>query len=380
MKVLHYNPQTESMVTQYVAMLVGAMVELKKEGANMENFVASSLSQFRQIMAAEHPDIVHLHGCWHSSLAVAEFIARKNEARVVVSPHGQLEPWVLHDRYFTYRLPRLIAYQRRIVSRAYAIIVMGNMEQRCVQKFTSNPRIEKVMNALITQKISEKMMARKVTEVYQKVLDSDTLGIMDENTYSVLSSLIKIGITGDSRWIDSERLKAVWAMSRTVAGKDNASSGWRQIFVYAYYEGIMPVILKGMGVVGIKEVPDFKVELIPCYLPKNYKPSVSVMPDVQDVNEQVVAYVKALSREASRNRLTISGLLELQRLLYDNEVNEDKLLLRLKESELETFAARLMQIMEEKTLLDEGYMIIAPLNDRKTKHLIKKIENRLKIQ
>lgn len=367
MKILHYNPHIDSMITQYVTMLANAMPE------HVGVFIATSLAQFCKLISGERPDIVHLHGCWNFSIAAAEYIGKKYGARIVVSPHGQLEPWIVHNRYFTYRLPRLIAYQRRIIADAYAIIAMGNMELRCIRQFTGNPRLEKVLNALITQKISDREMACQIADIYQKVLDSDTLQLMDDRTRDVLSSVIKLGITGDIRWIDRSSQNAL---------RENISDAqWRKVLLYACHEDILPVVTAGLSVAGLTEtLPDIDVEAIPHYLPKQYKPTVKSMPETAgDATEQAFVMVKRLYKEASHNRLAISHIIQLHQLLFDQEVDEDKLSEELSYSGIDKFASRLMQIMRDKTLLEEGYMVRQPINDRTTRRMMKKMENRLKI-
>ena len=365
MTILHYTPDADSMITQYVAMLSDKM------SFYAVNAAATSLAQFRKMLADIKPDIVHLHGCWHSSVAIAAYWGTHQGARIVLSPHGQLEPWVMRDRYLTFRLPRLIAFLHRVVSRAYAIIAMGNMEQRCIRRFTSNPRIEVVLNAVTTCKISEADMARSVYAIYNKVLDSNTLELMSDDTRDILATLIKAGVTGEARWVEGDRQNAACSLS------DAAS--WRQILLYAHHENIMDVVSRGMELTGAKPqtVPD--VKSIPCYMPKGFKPARAFTLTMTDANEQALYVIRALQKEASHNMISVNSLVQLQKLLYRNEINEEKLVETLSYHDIDRFAARLMAVMEDMTLLDEGYVILPPLRDRKTRRLQEKIENRLKI-
>lgn len=366
MKVLHYNPHTDSMITQYVTMLADSMSEYTDVS------VATSLAQFRKLSVSEHPDIVHLHGCWRSSIAVAAYIGKRHGARIVVSPHGQLEPWILHNRYLTYRLPRLIAYQRSVIADAYAVIAMGNMELRCIKRFTGNPRLEKVLNALITQKISVDEMARQIVGVYQKVLDSDTLELMDDDTRDALAVLIKAGITGNALYPDGSRME--------VGINPENGIRWRQLLLYARHEDIMPVVMRGISATGVTSLPDIDVAAIPYYAPKHSKPPIMfTLPPTSDAAEQTMYLVKSIHKEASHNRLAISYLIQLHKLLFEQEADEDKLTEMLMDRGLDKFVSRLMYIMSDMTLLEEGYMVAPPINDRITKRLRKKIENRLKI-
>lgn len=365
MTILHYTPDADSMIAQYVTMLTGAMSH------HAVNVTATSLAQFRKMLADTTPDIVHLHGCWHSSVAVAAYWGSRQGARIVLSPHGQLEPWVMRDRYLTFRLPRLVAFLHRVVRHAYAIIVMGNMEQRCVKRFTSNPRIEVVLNAVITCKISEAEMARSVYAVYNKVLDSNTLELMTDDTRDILATLIKAGVTGDVRWVEGDKLNAVQSLRSDIC--------WRQILLYAYHENIIDVVRHGMEITDAmpETMPD--VAAIPCYMPKGFKPAREFMLTMSDANEQALYVIKALRKEASHNLISVNSLIQLQKLLYGNEINEEKLVEALSYHGIDSFTARLMAVMEDLTMLDEGYMVMPPLRDRNMLRLQSKIENRLKI-
>ena len=76
---------------------------------------------------------------------------------------------------------------------------------------------------------------------------------------------------------------------------------------------------------------------------------------------------------------TLLHLIELHRELRRDSVDDDKLTEALEEKHISTDAARLMQILAELTLLDEGYMPLDPVDDRKTRQIRNIIANHLKI-
>lgn len=365
MTILHYNPDTDSMITKYVVMLVNSM------SGYAENVCANSLAQFQKLVREKRPDIVHIHGCWHWSIAIAEQLGRKSGARIVLSPHGQLEPWVLHSRYITYRLPRLMVYLRRLVHNAYSVIATGRMEQRCINRFTTNPRVEVVLNALITSKINEGDMCRQIYYIYNKVLSSSTWELMSEDTHRVTALLIKAGIAGDERWIDNDGRGLIKSFSDAEA--------WRQIMLYAHYENIRLAVLDGARVTGAVIPPMPDAGTIPCYLPKGFRQVTIAVKPAADVIEQFLHVFKALQKTASHNMLSVSCLVLLYEQMLKSDVDEGKLFEALAYNGLDKFAARLMAIMSDRLLLDEGHMILPPLSDRKTGTLRKMIDNRLKI-
>ena len=72
-------------------------------------------------------------------------------------------------------------------------------------------------------------------------------------------------------------------------------------------------------------------------------------------------------------------LIELTRELYRDNVNDDKIREALEEKKMDKFAGRLMQVLKEQTLLDEGYMPVDPINDRGTERIRNQIIRNLKI-
>ena len=72
-------------------------------------------------------------------------------------------------------------------------------------------------------------------------------------------------------------------------------------------------------------------------------------------------------------------LVELARELRRDTVDDDLLRQALEEKKLLKYASCLMQILQEQTLLDEGYMPLPPCDNRETRHIRKLIMNHLKI-
>ena len=72
-------------------------------------------------------------------------------------------------------------------------------------------------------------------------------------------------------------------------------------------------------------------------------------------------------------------LIELTRELYRDSVDDDQLQQSLEEKGMLKYASRLMQILHEQTLLDEGYMPLSPTDDRGTRQIRDLITNHLTI-
>lgn len=364
MKILHFHTGTDSMITKYINMLSDVMTEYA------EVYTASTLISFRKQFHKHHPDIVHIHGCWSIQTAFAALMAIRKEVRIVVTPHGQLEQWVMKQDYWTKKLPQTIVYQRRIVHLAYAVIVMGRMEESNLKQMKWSTRIETVRNPLVTETISEEEAGMRVYAIYQKIMDSDVLQLMDTTTAKAIRPLIKAGLTGNHQWLSDTEYNIF---------RNAEDISWRKIMVYAAQEGIIETIRHGIGVLGIS-IPDHSPESIPHYLPDGFVPH-SPISDIKndDANKRFVAIVGKAKKYTSSGKLTIYNIVELTAFLLNNDINDDKVKEQLSDKKLLKFAGRLMQIAADMTGLDEGFMPIDAIDDRKTNNMKSTINKHLKI-
>ena len=352
------------MITRYVDMLTSSM------GLEADNTVVTNESDAKEKLSSTFYDILHIHGCWQYSAYRVANIARRKGTRIVLSPYGQLEPWVVDENYWKEKLPKKLLYQRKMVERAYAIIIQGKMEEECFRKLGWNMRLEIIRNPIITHSISSTGMAQKTYLLYRKVLDSNTIELMKPQTREMLRCFIKAGITGDSKWVKSELTYI------------SDPEQWRYIHCYAYHEQISGLVLRGAHILNY-QVPDIDVQKIQCFLPQQ-----NAMPkSVQDAigmqyvseNDRLVATFRYIRKLMLHRQLTISHLCEVDKELREHDVEEDQLAETLKDNNLYKTACRFMQLLADHTGFDEGFMPVPPLNDRLTKQIKKQIYNHLKI-
>lgn len=364
MIILHFHTGTDSMTTQYVNMLADVMKEYA------EVYAASTIIPFRKLLHKHHPDIVHLHGCWSVQIAMAAHAAVQNGSRIVLTPHGQLEQWIIKQNYWKEKLPKTLAYQRRIVSRAYAVIAMGRMEENNLKRMKWNTRIETVRNPLITESITEAETGELIHAVYRKVTDTNVLQLMDNTTAGAIRPLIKAGLTGNHLWLSDTEYNIF---------RNPEDISWHKIMVYAAQENILETIRRGISVLGIS-VPDFTPETVPHYLPDNFVPS-SPISDIEgnDANKRLVAIIGKAKKFVSSGRLTIYNMVELTSTLLQNNIDDGKLKELLSDKNLLKFAGRLMKTAADMTGLDEGFMPVEAIDDRKTNKIKSTINKHLEI-
>jgi hypothetical protein len=207
-------------------------------------------------------------------------------------------------------------------------------------------------------------MASQTFAIYQKVLDSNTLEQMDDNTLAALRAIIKVGIMGDKRWVAPESF-------------DPRLIEWRKLLIFAEHENIVNYIDYGIRKLGLS-APLIDTTRIAAYYPNSYTRPRPIKEIVGDYQGDQTDYLMRIIRQMIKSP-TLLGVIELTRELYRDNVNDDKLSEQLEEANLTKNAARLIQVLSETTLLDEGYMPISPLNDKTTEKLRNNLKNHLKI-
>ena len=356
MKILHVYPKTDEMVAQHVTQLMEGM-RLSAEVQAVNN-----LADFKSVCKSFRPDIVHCHGCWQYGIVNAGNFARRQGARIVLSPHGQLEPWVFEEKPLQEKIHKTALWQKPFVEKAYTLIAFGKMEQQYLAQLKWNPRIEVIHNAVITNSTTRELMCSQTFSVYQKVLDSNVLEQMDDATRQLMATIIKAGILGDKRWTEP-------SMPSTV--------DWRRMLIYAEHQNIRNYVDYGINILGFSTLT-LDTRHLPAYFPESYQRPQSIKKLIGEYKGDETDYLVRMIRQIEKQPLLLH-LIELTRELYRDTVNDDLLQEALEEKGLTKYAARLMQVLHEQTLLDEGYMPVEPLDDRGTRKIRESITNHLKI-
>lgn len=113
------------------------------------------VSRFREILASERPDVVHVNGIWEPWLWWMQREAQRSGVPVVISPHGMLEPWIV-ARHRLKKQIALLLYQRRAIARAEVIHATAPKEVASIAALGYNPRIVMIPNAVDVEEIPVK--------------------------------------------------------------------------------------------------------------------------------------------------------------------------------------------------------------------------------
>jgi hypothetical protein len=326
MRVLHVYSQEDLVLARYVGMLTQALPE------DVETQTADNAKAFHRSVADFRPDIIHLHGLPPCQLP--------SKVRLVVSTHG-----------------------KTVTGNPYCVVTRSQLEARRLKA----PRTETVLNPLITKAITPQEAGRKMAYIYQRVMDSNPLELMDAPTRLMLAKALKVGLCGDSRWVDTTNL--------------DTHIDWRHLYIYAREEGVLPIVESGIRLL----FPDASLS---SFLPSLssiaaiFLPSALYAQSGRDSHNSAPPPPRTIARildDIRKNGITLLHLTELFRALYDDQLDEEALMKQLESQKLRHLFQSMLQILKEQLLLDEGFMPCPPVDDRQTARLRRQLENHLKL-
>lgn len=178
MKVIHYIPTIDRNwggTTAYMQLLaneLGKLTELHIFTHASENPVDIQNCQIHYLATIKHPtefkrqfqflikeiqpDVFHVNGCWTPGCALTQKWAQEIGVKIVLTPHGMLEPWILARHYWTRKVPALLLYQKTAVKKADCLHATAVSEKENLLKLGYNHRIEIIPNGIEVDRISLK--------------------------------------------------------------------------------------------------------------------------------------------------------------------------------------------------------------------------------
>ena len=169
MKVIHYIPSIDrtaggtSTYMQVLAKGLGELAEVhiithaSENPLPIENCMIHNVSGYNplngrfkkevsKLFDIIKPDLVHVNCCWMPACAFVQQMAQKRNMKVVLTPHGMLEPWIIQRHYWTRKLPALLLYQKAAIQNADCLQATADSEKQNLLKlgYNSNIRIVKL--------------------------------------------------------------------------------------------------------------------------------------------------------------------------------------------------------------------------------------------
>jgi len=188
MKIIHYIPSIDRMaggISTYMQVLakpLGTMAEVhimthaSENPLPMENCKVHDIPRYRpfsgvwkkavvDLLDSVRPDIVHVNCCWMPACAAVQRIAQKRGYKVVLTPHGMLEPWIIKRHYWTRKVPALWLYQKAAVQRADCVQATAESERDNLLKLGYNSNIKVVRLGIDAESIEMKRSWKKSRQI-----------------------------------------------------------------------------------------------------------------------------------------------------------------------------------------------------------------------
>ena len=188
MKIIHYIPSIDRMaggISTYMQVLakpLGTMAEVhimthaSENPLPMENCKVHDIPRYRpfsgvwkkavvDLLDSVRPDIVHVNCCWTPDCAMIQRLAQKRGYKVVLTPHGMLEPWIIKLHYWTRKVPALWLYQKAAVQRADCVQATAESERDNLLKLGYNSNIKVVRLGIDADGIEMKNSWKKTRQI-----------------------------------------------------------------------------------------------------------------------------------------------------------------------------------------------------------------------
>lgn len=188
MKIIHYIPSIDRMaggISTYMQVLakpLGTMAEVhimthvSENPLPMENCKVHDIPRYRpfsgvwkkavvDLLDSVRPDIVHVNCCWTPDCALIQRLAQKQGYKVVLTPHGMLEPWIIQRHYWTRKVPALWLYQRAAIQKADCIQATAESERDNLLKLGYNSNIKVVKLGIDADGIEMKKSWKKTRQI-----------------------------------------------------------------------------------------------------------------------------------------------------------------------------------------------------------------------
>lgn len=238
MKIIHYIPsidRTSGGVGVYMQLLakeLGKLCELyivtsqSNNPLSIENAkvitITSNISQFKKLKSEWldllnriKPDLIHINCCWMPQCAFTQKWAQELGYKVILSPHGMLEPWIISRHYWTKKLPALLLYQKSAIINATCIHATAESEKDNILKLGYNNKVEIVANGIDVNNIMIKdSWERKrnilfLSRIHVKKGIEFLLNAIAPIKDKLNGYTVNIAGEGDSQYINTLKQKAI---------------------------------------------------------------------------------------------------------------------------------------------------------------------------
>lgn len=353
MIIVHYIPDMSlitGIVPEYVNRLASATEQVSTNHILTFKDLGDGVLSFRKNLTRQlhlvNPDIVHVHASWDFYSALVVMIARKLGFLVVVSPHGGLSPENMEVNFWKNRLPRLLAYQIRMIKRCHMVVVTSEEELKDLKRLNWKNNIAIIPHP-ITNNISNEELRTITQAAYRKVIDTNYLRALSQQERQFVYTCVKAAVWNDER-----------IPEMPVGEIDKEGLSFRRIYLYAHDQGVTDELIDGAHKLNVNLPPQIDVAAIPRFATKQ--------PDDRKDARKLQMVIQILENLTGKTcgtdvrHITLGALLKAYDLLRFNDFDEDEFMRLAKKYDVLKYAKRLMSTFQTMFQLETGFMPVLP--------------------
>ena len=131
--------------------------------------------------------------------------------KVVLTPHGMLEPWIIKRHHWTKKIPALLLYQKRAIIKADYLHATAKSEKENLLKLGYNNKIEIIDNGIEVKNIALKTSWNRKKEILflSRIHIKKGINFLIEATANLKTELqgytINIAGEGEERYINDKK-------------------------------------------------------------------------------------------------------------------------------------------------------------------------------
>jgi len=123
---------------------------------NNNPFSKKSKREFLYLLETIQPDVFHTNCCWMPQSARTAMWAKREGYKVVYTPHGMLEPWIMKRHYWTKKVPAMMLFQKRGIQIADVVHATAKSEKNNLSTLGWNRQIRVIPNCVRVDEIEIK--------------------------------------------------------------------------------------------------------------------------------------------------------------------------------------------------------------------------------
>ena len=389
MRILHYmyDPQTSGAAKIALRLIIATAKQMEATLAvsvtQPEEFCQQLASLGVRVLVMNddidatlsrvHSDVLHIHGCWSSSAAKVQKVARKGNIINCVSVYGGMSPEVLNVDFTKKRLLPLVSYQWSMVRLCSSVIAITKKEEADLVTIKCTKRIDAVIDSVVGKDWSDQDMQElgdTLLRLYRKSSDTFYKKLMTAEEKSLVDRIVKEEFsmtispqTGDSKTVANE--------AAVLTPMLLSPEAIRRMAFYAYDEDVSQLFADGLR----RRIKDIggdscdidSVDLCVRYRLKNTKVRGSIneqeLPKINNyknnlspVDQNAFESIVKATRKGWNN-LTLRQKMEMVRLFVLVDFDECIVGRMLKKANLKKSTIKLQKHLSAEFDLAPGYYI-----------------------